>query len=237
MLRRNGKLRKAQAAEKRGDIAERDRIVHENVPAWARYVFEITDSEVEVIGKEKIPRDRAVVFIGNHQGAMDIPVLLGYTDKNLAFVSKVELKKIPVLSKWMELMQCTFIDRKSPRASVKAIHDAADGVKKGYSQVIFPEGTRSRGGKPHEFKAGSFKLAFMTDCPIVPFTLDGTWTVYEKNDRLSKGKVRLIIHDPIETAGLTKEQQQELVARIEKTCLEPLPAPVELKARKGKRII
>ncbi len=236
MLRRNKPLKLAKEADKRGDIAERDRIVRENVPAWAKYVFEITHSDVEVIGKEKIPQDRAVVFIGNHQGAMDIPVLLGYTDKPLAFVSKVELKKIPKLSDWMELMQCTFMDRKSPRASVKAMHDAVDGVKKGYSQVIFPEGTRSRGGKAHEFKSGSFKLAFMTDCPIVPFTLDGTWTVYEKNNKLQKGKVRLIIHDPIETKGLSKEQQQELVSKIEKICLEPLPPPIEVKSKK-KRVI
>lgn len=236
MLHRNKKLKKAIAADEKGDYAERDRIVQENVPAWARYVFEITHSEVEVINKEKIPQDRAVVFIGNHQGAMDIPVLLGYTDKPLAFVAKSDLQKIPCLSSWMDLMQCTFLDRKSPRKSVQAMHHAADGVKRGYSQVIFPEGTRSLGGKHETFKPGSFKLAYMTDAPIVPFTLDGTWTIYEKTGHLQKGKVKLIIHDPIETKGLTKEEQQALPARIEKICCDPLPEPIIPKKKKKKLI-
>lgn len=237
MLVHNKRLKRAQKFEKEGNIAARDEIVHENVPLWARYMVKQCPADVEVIGHEKIPTDQAVVFIANHQGNMDIPVMLGYIDKPIAFVAKVELAKIPMLADWMRLMQCTFMNRKSPRDSVKAMHDAVDGLKRGYSQMIFPEGTRSRGGPHREFKAGSFKLAFMADAPIVPVTLDGTWKLLEEKGTFTKGKVKVIIHDPIYTAGLTKEQLHEIPAKVEEICCAPLPEPIQVKERKKKGLL
>ena len=225
MLSQNKSRVLALKAEKNGDIAERDRIVNGIVPKWAQYVFKACKSEVEVEGLEKLPQDRAVVFVANHQGMMDIPLLYGYTGKPMAFVAKAELGKIPLLSDWMRLLQCTFIERKSPRKSMKAIHDAAANVSKGYSQVIFPEGTRSKGGPHHKFKAGSFKLAFMSKSPIVPVTIDGTWRIYEDKKRLVPSKVKMIIHDPIETADLTREKQSEIPPLVEQIVCAPLPAP------------
>ena len=224
MLSKNKERRLAIKYDKAGDIQSRDKLVFGLVPLWARFVFEkVTRSTVEVTGLEKIHKDRAVVFIGNHQGNMDIPLLFGYINKPMTFVAKAELGKIPLLSDWMKLLQCTFIERKSPRKSIQAIHDAAEGVKKGYSQVIFPEGTRSKGGPHHEFKAGSFKLAFMSGAPIVPVTIDGTWRIYEGQKKVKKGQhVRLIIHDPIETAGLSKEEQSKIHERVEKIVCDPL---------------
>ena len=228
MLSKNKIRRRALKYDKAGDIAARDKVVFDIVPQWARFVFgKVTKSTVEVVGEEKIPRDRAVVFIGNHQGNMDIPLLFGYINKPMTFVAKAELGKIPLLSDWMKLLQCTFIERKSPRKSIQAIHDAAEGVKKGYSQVIFPEGTRSKGGPHHEFKAGSFKLAFMSGAPIVPVTIDGTWRIYEGQKKVVKGQhVKLTIHDPIETAGLSKEEQSKIPEMVEKIVCAPLSEEV-----------
>ncbi len=225
MLGKRKQLKLAKKYDRQGNIAERDKIVKACVPGWAQYVFKVCHSDVIVEGAEKLPKDRAVVFIANHQGAMDIPALFGYIDKPMTFVAKAELGKIPVLADWMKMLQCTFIERKSPRKSVQAIHDAAEGVKKGYSQVIFPEGTRSRGFEHNEFKAGSFKLAFMSKAPIVPVTIDGTWKIYEENKRLCPGQVKLTIHDPIETADLTREQQQEIPARVEQIVCSILSEP------------
>lgn len=232
MLSLNKKLRQAKKYDKKGDIEARDKIVHESVPVWARYVAKQCPATVEVVGQEKLPKDKAVVFIANHQSALDIPVLLGFVDKPMTFVAKAELAKIPLLADWMRMLQCTFIDRKSPRASVQAMHDAVDGVKKGYSQMIFPEGTRSRGGPHHEFKAGSFKLAFMAEATIVPITIDGTWHLLEEKGALSKGHVKLTIHDPIPTAGMTKEEMHALPPKVEQICCGALPPPIELKEEK-----
>ena len=222
MIGKNGLLRKAKKLDREGKIAERDELVTGIVPVWARYVFEVTKSDVEVEGLEKLPKDKAVVFISNHQGLMDIPLLYGYSGKPMAFVAKIELSKIPLLSSWMKLLQCTFIDRKSMRASLQAINDAAANVSKGYSQMIFPEGTRSKGGHHIEFKPGSFKLAFKSKSPVVPVTIDGTWRIYEENNDVRPAHVKMIIHDPIDTDGMTKEEMQELPAKVERIVCAPL---------------
>lgn len=219
-----GKERKlALKFDKEGNTAERDKIVFSLAPLWAKYCFKLCGATIDVQGLEKIPRDRAVVFIGNHQSIMDIPLLFASINKPMTFVAKAELGKIPLLSDWMRLLQCTFLERKSPRKSIQAIHDAAQGVKKGYSQVIFPEGHRSKGGPHLEFKAGSFKLAYMSESPIVPVTIDGTWRIYEGQNKMSVGeKVKLIIHDPIETAGLSREEQSAIPSRVEKIVMDSL---------------
>jgi len=232
MAHKNKELKQAYKFDAEGNFAERDRIIHENVPQWAKYVLNQCPAEVEVIGAEKVPQDQAVVFISNHQGNMDIPLMLGYIDKPIAFVAKIELKKIPLLSKWMELMQCTFMNRKSPRDSVNAMHEAVENLKKGYSQMIFPEGTRSRGGPHNEFKAGSFKLAFMAKAPIIPVTINGTWRLLEEKGQFQKGKISLTIHDPIFTADMTREEMQAIPPKVEEICCASLPEPIQLKKKK-----
>lgn len=232
MLTKGKRLRLAKKYDRQGNTEGRDKIVHENVPLWARYVVEQCPAEVTVIGEEKLPADQAVCFIANHQSNFDIPVLLGYINKPMTFVAKVELAKVPLLADWMRMLQCTFIDRKSPRASIQAIHDAADGIKRGYSQMIFPEGTRSRGGPHREFKAGSFKLAYMAEAVIVPVTIDGTYHLLEEKGKLSKGKVTVTIHDPIATKGMSKEEMHDLPAKVEKICCESLPPPIQLDGKK-----
>lgn len=228
MLSKNKLRRLAVKYDKQGNIEERDKVVDGIVPVWARKVFEIAHVSVEVHGEENIPKDKAVVFIGNHQGDFDIPLLYGYTNKKMAFVAKVELSRIPILRDWMKLLQCTFIDRKSPRKSVQAIHDAAKGVQKGYSQVIFPEGHRSKGFKHLPFKPGSFKLAYLSESPIVPFTIDGTWRIFEEKGRVVYGQhVKLTFHKPIETKGLSREEEEKIPAQVENIVCAQLPAPRE----------
>ena len=186
----------------------------EGVGNWARYVIRIAGGTVEVVGQELIPADTAVVFIGNHQGNMDIPLLLGFIDKPKAFISKIEILKVPILSGWMKLMQCTFMDRKDMRQSVRAMHEAVETVKKGYSLVIFPEGTRSKGGPVGEFKAGSFKLALKSGVPIVPLTIDGSWRLLEEKGRLQDAKIKVTIHPAISTANLTREESAALPEKV-----------------------
>ena len=223
MIKQNKLKNLAKKYDAEGNIVERDKVVNGIVPVWARYCFEATNSTVEVVGLEKIPSDRAVVFIGNHQGYMDIPALFGYLNKPMTFVAKAELAKIPLLSDWMKLLQCTFIVRNNTRKSIQAIKDAAAGVGKGYSQVIFPEGHRSKGGPHMEFKPGSFKLAFLSKAPIVPFTIEGTYKIFEEKGRLSLGQhVKIMVHDPIETENLSRAEQGEIPARVEKIVCEQL---------------
>ncbi len=218
LIKNQDKKRECLKLEKAGNIQARDEKVRALVPEWANYMIDLMGNHkatVEVFGQENIPQDSAVVFIANHQGYLDIPVLLAHSNKQLGFISKAEVLKVPILSDWMKLMQCVFLKRNSPRQSVEAMSKAVETVKQGYSLVIFPEGHRSKGGPIQKFKAGSFKLAFRSEVPIVPVTIDGTWHLFEEKRKPNPANIKLTFHPAILTKGLTKEEQAAIPAKVQ----------------------
>ncbi|MEE1000303.1 MAG: lysophospholipid acyltransferase family protein [Treponemataceae bacterium] len=218
LIKNQDKKRLCLKLEKAGDIKARDEKIQELVPEWANYMVNLMGNRkatVTVFGQENIPQDTAVVFIANHQGYLDIPVLLANSKKQMGFISKAEILKVPILSGWMKLMQCVFLKRNSPRQSVEAMNKAVETVKNGYSLVIFPEGHRSKGGPVQKFKAGSFKLAFRSEVPIVPVTIDGTWHLFEEKKKPNPGDIKLTFHPAISTKGLTKEEQATIPSKVQ----------------------
>ena len=191
-------LIKVKKYEKENRLVERDELVDITAKKWARSLVKLTGSEIKVIGEDNIPKEGPVLFVGNHQGNFDIPILLGYIEKPKAFIAKIELLKLPVISTWMKLMKCVFMDRKDVRQSVRAINEGVEVLKDGYSLVIFPEGTRSKDGSLGEFKAGSLKLATKSGVPVIPVTIKGTNKIMEKNSLIIKpSKVEIIISPAI----------------------------------------
>ena len=112
-------------------------------------------------------------------------------------------------------MQCVFLKRDSPKQSIEAMAKGVETVKQGYSLVIFPEGHRSKGGPVQKFKSGSFKLAFRSEVPIVPVTIDGTWHLFEEKRKPNPADIKITYHPPIQTKGLTKEEQQKLPETVQ----------------------
>ncbi|WP_079509464.1 lysophospholipid acyltransferase family protein [Mesobacillus jeotgali] len=172
-------------------------LIHETPKHWARTFMALTGSEVEIQGLHHIP-EGPVLFASNHEGNFDIPVLIGAIDKPFGFISKIEIKKVPILSSWMEAIDCVFIDRKNRDKAANSIAAGVDLLKNGNSLVIFPEGTRSKGGPIGRFKAGGFRLAKGSGVPIVPISIEGTADIFEKNSRLVKpARIKVIISQPI----------------------------------------
>lgn len=215
MIKKQKQLNVIKKLEKEGKEQEVKEKIAPLVIEWAKYCIDVTGAEVEVVGLENIPSNRSLVYIGNHQGIMDIPLLLGYIPYQKAFIAKIEILKIPMISDWMKLMKCVFLARKNPRQSIQAMHQGIENVKKGYSMVIFPEGTRSKGGPVKEFKPGSFKLAFQSEADIVPVTIDGTWKIYEEHKRIKPAKIKLTIHPVVKTEGLSKEELKEIPLKVQ----------------------
>ncbi|MDF2672576.1 MAG: 1-acyl-sn-glycerol-3-phosphate acyltransferase [Clostridiales bacterium] len=209
--------------DRKGDIVKRDALVNQRVRLWARALVKLAGGKISVIGEENIPKDRSVVFISNHQGNFDIPILLGYINKPKAFIAKIETKKLPLISSWMREMKCVFMDRKDIRQSVQAINDGAEILREGYSLVIFPEGTRSKGENIGEFKHGSFKLATKAGVPIIPVTIKGSYKMMEQTKFIIRpGKVEIIISKPIETDNLTRDEIKELPDRVKGVIIKEL---------------
>lgn len=148
---------------------------------WAfRVILFLSGVKVTTIGEENVPKDTAVLYVGNHHSIFDIVVTYVRVPSLTGFVSKKEMEKVPLLSIWMRYLNCLFLDRKDLKAGAKMIIDAVHKIKEGISIFIFPEGTRSKNEEETlPFHEGSFKIATKAKCPIVPVVLTNTNRIFE----------------------------------------------------------
>ncbi len=206
-------------AKAAGDFEQERACILEACQIWSSAILEGLDTKVNVINPENLPKDGPVVFICNHQSYADILTFL-YTIKNhqIGFLAKDTLQKVRLLGGWITRIRGIFMRRGDSRASLETIKEGANYLSQGFSLVIFPEGTRSRGGEMKEFKAGSFKLATKAKVPIVPITIEGAYKVYEKDGIVTKGQtINFMVHAPIDTASMDRHQLALLPAQVEET--------------------
>lgn len=210
---------------KKGRVEESNNLTNKCARIWANSLLKIAGVKVNVHGLENLPKDRTVLYVGNHQGNFDIPIYLTSIPNLIGFISKIEVQKIPLVTGWMNALHCVFMDRSNVRKSGEAIIKGIRNLKAGFSIVIFPEGTRSKGDKMAEFKAGSFKLATKAKCPIVPITMNGSYKIMEHGNGpwIKKAIVDFYIHKMIETDGLSKEELEELPAKVQSIVASKLP--------------
>lgn len=180
-----------------------------------RWIFKvllaISGVKITCIGKENIPEDQAALFVANHSSIFDILVSYVQFSRPTGFVAKIETKKVPLLSSWMKLIRCLFLDRSDPREGMKMILAAIDQIKEGVSVFIFPEGTRGpdENGQLRAFKEGSMKIAQRTGCPIVPVAISNTRDVLENHfPFIRKTHVTIQFGKPFRCADLEKEDQK-----------------------------
>jgi 1-acyl-sn-glycerol-3-phosphate acyltransferase len=186
---------------------EFDARVEKLAAEWAQSQIKAAGASVSVKGLENIPKNEAVLFVSNHQGNFDIALFLAFIRLPKGYIAKIETLKIPFIGTWMRYIKCLFIDRKDIRQSAQTITEGIQQLKNGYSLVVFPEGTRSKGGPTGEFKSGSFKLATKSKVKIVPVTIDGSYKLMEANgNKIKPATVKMTVHPPVETAALSKEE-------------------------------
>lgn len=215
-LRHLNKFKKEiDAARKSGDFIREREFILKATTTWGQTLSSSAGVKVNVYGRENLPTTSPVVFMANHQGYADIVTLCAALDTiQIGFVARNDLEAVPLYGKWIDRVRSVMIDRKNPKEGLKAIRKGIELLENGFSLVIFPEGTRSRGPHMNEFKAGAIKLATKPQVPIVPVSIDGTWKVFEEKGYLQKGEVNILIHPQISTLSLSKEEEKALPKKI-----------------------
>ena len=179
---------------------------------WAfRVIIKLCGTKVTVIGHDHVPKDRAVLYVCNHQSYFDIIISYTLCEGLTGYIAKDDLEKVPVLSAWMRRLYCLFLKRDDLRAGLKTIITACDQVKRGISMCIFPEGTRNSGKELLPFHEGSFKIAEKTGCPIIPVAISNTSDIIRDHmPRVKRVEVTLEYGEPIDPTALTKEEKRAL---------------------------
>ena len=205
-------------AREAGDPAKEREVIGEDIKIWANNVAREFDITIEVENPENIPEQDGCVYISNHQGYADIIALIVALDgRQLGFIAKDSLEKVPYLGKWIKLIRGLFIKRGDNREALKSMREGIELVKNGYNLAIFPEGTRSRGPKMGKFKAGSFKLATKAKAPIVPVSISGSYKCFEEKGYHQPATIKVMFHPPIETKDLSRQDIMDIEKEIPST--------------------
>ncbi len=201
---------------------ELDGYIRPKIVNFARRMLWAAGTKVEVTGLENIPEE-ATLTVFNHQSYFDAFIIIGYIPTTKGVVAKKELEKVPLLSHWMRVGGCLFIDRSSPRAGMQCIMDAVERLKAGDCVSIAPEGTRSKNDKMLEFKGGAFMMATKAEAPILPVCIHGAAKIFEGSHyRLTPTTVKVEILPAIPTQGLARPEQKALPELVKAKMAEVL---------------
>jgi 1-acyl-sn-glycerol-3-phosphate acyltransferase len=173
--------------------------------------------------KYTLPKNTTLIFTANHQSLFDIPPLILFFRKHYPkFVAKIELGKgIPSISYNLRHGGAALIDRKDPRQALSTLAEFSKRIHKNkWSAVIFPEGTRSKTGKPKKFSTNGIKMIakYNKEAYIVPVTINNSWKVY-KYGKFPLGigsPIMITTHEPIKIDSLPFD---ELMAKVETTII------------------
>jgi 1-acyl-sn-glycerol-3-phosphate acyltransferase len=100
-----------------------------------------------------------------------------------------------------------------------------DAINGGTSLIIFPEAMRTRDGHLNPFQDGGFRVAQQLGVHIVPVSLVGSFQHHRTGHwMLWPATITVVLHDTIDTTGLTKEDVPALRDRVRTTISAPLEA-------------
>jgi len=149
---------------------------------WTRLFFPFAGVELDEAGWEDLPEairsgTQPALFMSTHESNLDPPALIRVIRVPAVFISKQELKLVPLVG-WAAWIGGTiFIDRGNRERSRKSLQAAADQIRSGKTVAVFPEGTRTRTGELGPFKKGVFALAMEAGVPVVPVAAVGGFRI------------------------------------------------------------
>jgi 1-acyl-sn-glycerol-3-phosphate acyltransferase len=172
--------------------------------------------DVEAAGLDRLDRGTPYIFMCNHVSFLDGPLLMTVLDRPVRAIVKRFVFRIPVLGLGMRFAGYVPLDKEGVGEGRKRIARAVELIRgKGYSFLIYPEGTRSWEGKLLPFRRGGFFLALDSGATIVPVSITGTYELMPRGTRsIRKGPVRIVFHEPIAVSGYTQESIPELMEKV-----------------------
>ncbi len=198
-------------------VGQGDRMLAPMVDLWFRCWFLAAGIVPRIRGREHLDRigRNPVLFMGNHESALDIPILEVACHGRIRFLAKKSLFWVPIVGWIMKLTGFTAIDRGRARRTRPALETALGRIAKGRNHwVIFPEGTRSTTGDLLPYHRGSFNFARRAGVPIVPFAIHGSRALMPKGAWAPhRGTITLAFGEPIPAGDLARLSPDELLGQ------------------------
>jgi 1-acyl-sn-glycerol-3-phosphate acyltransferase len=135
-------------------------------------------------GAEHVPRTGPALLVANHSSFLDPPLVGGVAPRQLAFMAKAELFRVPLLGGLVRRLNARPVRREG--ADAGALRTALRILQDGGVLLMFPEGTRGPEGRLRDPKPGAGMLAVMSGVPVVPVFIEGSGHAWPRGQRLPR---------------------------------------------------
>ena len=180
---------------------------------WGRSQRFFGGYKLEVIGDFS---DEANILLINHQSMLDIIVLEEIHPKNICWIAKAQIGKIPIIGKILSLPKMIAVERENKHSLIKLLSEAKDRVENGRVLAIFPEGTRSQTKELLPFKGGAKLLVEKLNLKVQPIVIVGSDAMKVKEFSFKKADIKLFCLDLVDTSKqnwleATRESMQKVL--------------------------
>jgi 1-acyl-sn-glycerol-3-phosphate acyltransferase len=193
-----------------------DRLIEWVAWAWGAGLLAILGIRLRVVGRQNLRARHSRVVVMNHTSALDMMAMGAIAPPGMMALGKREFLYFPFLGlAWWALGQA-FVDRSNKKRARRSIDALTDRMRReSRSVVIFPEGTRSRGGELQPFKMGAFHLVVNTHAPLVPMVIYNAWErVRPDSVIVNPGEITVVIHPERDTSDWTSDNLREKAAAL-----------------------
>ncbi|ORI07903.1 acyl-phosphate glycerol 3-phosphate acyltransferase [Campylobacter concisus] len=180
---------------------------------WGRSQRFFGGYKLEVIGNFS---DEANILLINHQSMLDIIVIEELHPKNVCWIAKAQIGKIPIIGKILSLPKMIAVERENKHSLIKLLKEAKDRVENGRVLAIFPEGTRSQTNKLLPFKGGAKMLVEKLNLKVQPIVIVGSDAMKIKEFSFKKADIKIFCLDLVDTSKenwleATRESMQKVL--------------------------
>jgi 1-acyl-sn-glycerol-3-phosphate acyltransferase len=163
-------------------------------------------------GLDRLPESGGCVLAITHLAWIDIPLVGALSPRNLNYVAKVELGRVPGFGRFLDWHGIIRVRRgESDRDAVRAMRQAA---RDGRAIGVFVEGTRQRSGVPGKAQPGAAMVALQESVPVIPVAIYGTqlWKPW------NRAKCSIALGEPVRFDDLPKNGRgyKDATAEIER---------------------
>ena len=185
---------------------------------WGRSQRFFGGYKLEVIGNFS---DEANILLINHQSMLDIIVIEELHPKNVCWIAKAQIGKIPIIGKILSLPKMIAVERENKHSLIKLLSEAKDRIENGRVLAIFPEGTRSQTNKLLPFKGGAKILVEKLNLKVQPIVIVGSDAMKVKEFSFKKADIKLFCLDLVDTSKenwleATRESMQKVLDKNRK---------------------
>ncbi|HVF12524.1 MAG TPA: lysophospholipid acyltransferase family protein [Actinomycetota bacterium] len=160
-------------------------------------------SRMEIIGAENLnDEDGPCVIVANHTSHFDCPLILAclphhIRHKTIVAAAADYFFKVQAVGA-MASLALGAIPFHRHEGSRESLEKLKEGIRRGWSVLIFPEGSRSQSGRLGHFKQGAAYLCVDTRCRAVPIYIEGAYDILPKGASFPRpGRVKATIGRPI----------------------------------------